>query len=285
MINIELIGVSGIDGAIAGMRNPFKNREKSDSEWKRSDDDEPYEFVIGEKDMELCHKLIASGGDSHSKFMRMIHVQADIRAPLYWWKEFDTYKVATVANSESTMHTIHSRPFTEDDFAHDMLIDGYTMTQDKKDFVDEYSLGYIYNGDEDLAFTWTPTSLLDMNIQALNTIRALYLAAKADGAKSDAYNLWYNMIQLLPSSYMQLRTVDLDYQTLRRIYFERRHHKLHEWSRDFCGWVECLPYADELITWDSLKEDKAQKFKVTQDVEGRRIYTPVEEKKDESQSV
>ena len=124
MIDIELIDVMGFEGSIKGMRNPYKNRDKSDSGWAATTDSEFY-YSIGPKDLELCQKLLRSGEDSDSKFMRMIHVQADVNAPLYWWKEFDTYKVATTANSESTMHTIHARPFITNDFSFDQLIDEY----------------------------------------------------------------------------------------------------------------------------------------------------------------
>ena len=235
MIDIELIDVMGLEGAIKGMRNPYKNRDKSDSGWAASTDDEFY-YSIGPKDLELCQKLLRSGEDSDSKFMRMIHVQADVNAPLYWWKEFDTYKVATTANSESTMHTIHARPFITNDFSFDQLIDEYTLTEDKKNFTDDYDFETVYSSESDDEVITTPLGLLDITMQHLNTIRNLYLKARDDGRKADAYTLWYNMIQLLPSSYMQKRTIDLDYQTLRRIFFARRHHKLKEWSgpEGFC---------------------------------------------------
>lgn len=253
MIDIELIDVMGIEGAIKGMRNPYKNRDKSDSGWLGDFDNDTFHYQIGPKDLELCQKLLRSGEDSDSKFMRMIHVQADVNAPLYWWKEFDTYKVATTANSESTMHTIHARPFITNDFSFDQLIYEYTLTEDKKNFTDNYDFKTVYSSESDDEIITTPLGLLDMTIQHLNTIRELYLKARDDGRKADAYTFWYNMIQLLPSSYMQKRTIDLDYQTLRRIFFARRHHKLKEWSgpEGFCEWIQTvLPYAKDLICYD-----------------------------------
>lgn len=235
MIDISTIEVSGFNGAILGMRNPFKNRKKSDSGWGSSDDgDNVFHYIIGEKDLELAQKLIRAGGDDDAKFMRMIHVQADINAPLYWWKEYDTYKVSTVANSESTMHTIHKQPFSYLDFAHDMLLDDYTIGED-------WEL-------EDAR----PDLLLENTVDMLNELRRLYLQAveKKDGENARYY--WYNMIQLLPTSYMQKRTIDLNYQTLRRIYFARRNHRLKEWSGEngFCEWLFTLPYCEELITYE-----------------------------------
>ena len=252
MITIETISVTGFGGAMLGMRNPFKNREKSDSdvayhilENYKPDDPmaEKYEYwneafglnlMIGPKDLALMHKLIKAGGDDDSKFMRMIHVQADVTAPLYWWKEFDTYKVATVTNSESTMHTIHKREFTIEDFSHDMLLDDYTLDAD-------WDV-------EDM----NPELLLYETIDILNALRTLYLKAVDEKKGERARDYWYNMIQLLPTSYMQMRTVDLNYQTLRRIFFARRRHKLKEWSGDegFCEWIKTLPYAEELITYE-----------------------------------
>ena len=219
MITIETLEVSGLEGAIKGMRNPFKNREVSDSGWQQSDDgDSLFNFVIGEKDMALCHKLL-SGGDDDSKFLRFIHVQADINAPLYWWKEYDTYKVSTVANSESTMHTLTKREFTLEDFSYD----GYS----------EY---------------WESV------VKELNVMRQLFLEAKAKEKGSlEAYEYWRQMIQMLPSSYMQKRTVDLNYQTLRRIFKARKNHRLNEWNKGFIDWMATLPYAEELIMYEPPK--------------------------------
>lgn len=235
MIDIQTLEVSGFKGAILGMRNPFKNRNKSDSQFSAITGAEIPEIAfIGEKDLELAQKLIRAGGDDDSKFMRMIHVQADVNAPLYWWKEYDTYKVSTVANSESTMHTIHKREFDIRDFSSDMLLDDYTI-----------------DVDWDLEET-TPELLLHDTIDMLNELRRLYLKAVEDKDSVKAKDYWYNMIQLLPTSYMQKRTIDLNYQTLRRIYFARRKHKLKEWSGEggFCDWIMSLPYSEELIVYE-----------------------------------
>lgn len=225
MINIETIEVSGFKGAIKGMRNPFKNRDKSDSGYTFDQ-----EYEIGPKDLDLCQRLIRAGGDDDAKFMRYIHVQADVTAPLYWWKEFDTYKISTVANSESTMHTIHKQVFSYTDFSCDQLLDDYTIDED-------WEL-------EDR----NPQLLLEDTVDMLNELRRLYLKSVEEKNNEKAKDYWYNMIQLLPSSYMQKRTVDLNYQTLRRIYFARRNHKLDEWHT-FCDWIKSLPYGEELITY------------------------------------
>ena len=235
MIKVETLEVSGFKGAILGMRNPFKNRNKSDSQFSVITGAEIPEIAfIGEKDLELAQKLIRAGGDDDAKFLRMIHVQADVDAPLYWWKEYDTYKVATVANSESTMHTIHKREFVIADFAHDMLLDDYTIDEDW-----------------DLEDT-NPELLLCDTIDMLNSLRESYLKAIEEKNESKAKDYWYNMIQLLPTSYMQKRTIDLNYQSLRRIYFARRKHKLTEWSGEdgFCEWIKSLPYSEELIIYE-----------------------------------
>ena len=249
MIEITTLEVSGFTGAIKGMRNPFKNRDKSDSGpamviLDKMDQDDPYvtacrywveEFglnvIIGPKDLELCQKLLRTNKDDDSKFMRMMHVQADVTAPLYWWKEYDTYKVGTVANSESTMHTIHKREFDMRDFAHDELLDDYTIGDD---FDDET---YV-----------RPDEILTDTIMTLNMLRKLYLQAVEEKKDAEAKDYWYNMIQLLPTSYMQKRTIDLNYQILRRIWFARRGHKLSEWQ-DFRDWIMELPYAEELISY------------------------------------
>ena len=214
MLNVSTLEVSGFYGAILGMRNPFKNRDKSDSFEKNLDSD--WGDEIGPKDLELCQKLLRAGGDDDAKFMRMIHVQADVNAPLYWWKEMDQYKVATVTNSESTMHTIHKREFTLEDFSYEYLSNNAL-----------------------LAFS----EIIGM----LNDTRARYLKA-IERKDPEVHKIWYQLIQLLPSSYMQKRTVDLNYQTLRRIYFARRNHKLDEWHT-FCDWIKTLDYGEELITY------------------------------------
>ena len=231
MIEISLIELGGLKGAIHGMRLPFKAEDKSDSFERifldECDNFEKQVYHIGPKDLELCQKLIRSDGDDHSKFMRMIHVQADVRAPLYWWKEFDTYKVATVANSESTMHTIMKHEFTRRDFSFDI----------PADLIEASSFDRITMG-----------GYLDDTLSRLNGLRNIYLDCKDTNAKSAAV-AWRILIQILPESYMQKRTIDLNYQTLRRIYFARRNHKLNEWHK-FCDWIKTLPYAEELITYN-----------------------------------
>lgn len=198
MIKFENTNVDGWVAAIRGMRNPLNSWDKSDTTG----------CTIGENDLKLMKQLVAAGSD-HSKFMRMINVTVDITAPIYWWKEFDTYKVGTVRNSCSTMHTIHAKPFTINDFSVEH-IDGDSM--------------------------WA----LKMIIKALNDARIFYCISKDK-------QLWYTMIQLLPSSYNQRATVQLNYAVLRNMYGSREHHKLDEWSVGFVDWVKSLPYS-ELIT-------------------------------------
>ena len=205
MINIELLEMSGIGSAITGMRNPMNSWEKGDSYYVWPDDEE---FHIGPNDHDLMMKLRNAGTD-HLKFMRMIVVYADITAPLYWWKEFDTYKVGTVANSCSTMHKIADKEFTLDDFSIEHLTDGNRQ------------------GFEQCV------------LSALNIARENFLETKDK-------LWWWQMIQELPSSYNQKRTVMLNYEVLANMYESRKNHKLDEW-RDFCKWVETLPYS-ELIT-------------------------------------
>ena len=251
MIDITTLEVSGFKGAIFGMRKPLKSEDKSDSGF-RSWITGNYEdrngrtidanlvndsiwypgtnTFIGPKDLALAQKLLRAGTDDHSKFMRYIHVQADVDAPLYWWKEYDTYKVSTVANSESTMHTIHSDVFSVSDFSHDMLLDDYTIEAD-------WELEDTY-----------PELFLEDTVDMLNELRRLYLKAVDEKNGERARDYWYNMIQLLPTSYMQARTIDLNYQTLRHIYFARKDHKLTEWHK-FTDWICELPYAEELITY------------------------------------
>lgn len=202
MIKIERTSVMNFENAIRGARNPLNSWAKSDSYT-----DENGNFVFGEADLDLAKRLCHAGSD-HRKFMRMIFVSVDITAPLYWWKEFDTYKVATVANSTSTMHKIHSKEFTREDFSFDKL--------------NEKSL-----------------SIMDELIAYMEKIRLDYLENKN---KDD----WYNLIQLLPSSYNQMRTVTLNYETLINIFYARKDHKLDEWHV-LCDWIKSLPYANELI--------------------------------------
>ena len=185
-----------------GARNPMNSWSRMDSYY-----DENGSYVLGPNDLDLAKRLRKAGSD-HRKFIRQIFVSVDITAPLYWWKEYDTYKVATVANSTSTMHKIHSKPFEREDFSTEH------MTEDT------------------LAF-------MDMVIARLEAIRQKYLETKS---KED----WYDMIQLLPSSYNQMRTCTFNYETLVNIYFARKNHKLAEWHT-FCDWIRSLPYGPELI--------------------------------------
>ena len=219
MIKIEETEIYGWKAAIRGMRNPKNSWDKSDS--KQFPDmliDEqtyvPAHFEIGPNDLDLMRRLCAAGSD-HRKFMRMIVVYCDITAPLYWWKEFDTYKVGTVENSCSTMHKIHTKEFTTDDFSHEHILQ-------------ETFTGLV-----------NPTTLLNGIVAALNQNRKLY-----SQTKNKTY--WWQMIQLLPSSYNQKRTLLLNYEVLTNIYNSRKNHKLDEWH-DFCDWIKTLPYS-ELIT-------------------------------------
>lgn len=202
MLKIENVSTSGWKAAIRGMRNPKNSWAQIDSAVVNGNG-----FVVGNNDYDLMYKL-ASAGTDHGKFMRMIHVQCDVTAPLYWWKEADQYKVGTVTDSCSTMHKIHAKEFTLDDFSHEHLNDEST----------EYL-----------------SELVDL----LNRYRELFL-------KDKNKSWWWQMIQLLPSSYNQLRTWDLNYAVLQNIYHARRNHKLDEWHT-FCDWIESLPYSD-LIT-------------------------------------
>ena len=237
MIKLENTEAIGWEHAIRGMRNPMNSWEKSDSEFIRDPDygcsgNCPCEDIdghcdccfIGPNDLDLMKRLRNAGTD-HRKFMRMITVYVDITAPLYWWKEFDTYKVGTVANSCSTMHKIHEKEFTLDDFSFEHLYAG--------DDID----GMYYSTTAEEEFT--SNDVLKVVIEALNNYRKQYLETKD---KKD----WWQMIQLLPSSYNQKRTVMLNYEVLANIYKSRRNHKLDEWHT-FCDWIECLPYS-ELIT-------------------------------------
>lgn len=213
MINIIGYDVFGMVYAIEGMRNPMNSWDKSDSNfWE----DGTYE--LGKNDETLAKRLISAGED-HRKFMRMIHVQAIVNAPLYWWKEFDTYKVGTVANSCSTMHTIHKREFTLDDFSHEHLMD-------------------------------SSLCLLEDVVERLNFWRIKFIEQKNADTRNDeclsAKECWWQMIQLLPSSYNQMRTIDLNYEVLFKMYHARKNHKLDEW-REFCNWIETLPYAKEFL--------------------------------------
>lgn len=202
MLTVNHTSVMNLENALRGARNPMNSWNRSDSAYN---DKEIY--ILGENDLGLAMKLCRAGSD-HRKFMRQILVSVDIDAPLYWWKEYDTYKVATVANSTSTMHKLHSKPFSFDDFSCDQMSEA---TKQK--------MGEI--------------------IAYLEELRIRYVETK-DKA------VWYDMIQLLPSSYNQMRTCTLNYETLIHIYHARYNHKLEEWHC-FCDWIATLPYAKELI--------------------------------------
>ena len=202
MLKVDRISVMNMENAIRGARNPLNSWAKMDSHY-----DEKGNFILGENDLSLAHRLAVAGSD-HRKFLRQIIVSMDINAPLYWWKEFDTYKVGTVANSTSTMHKIQAKEFTRDDFSCDRL------TEDA-------------------------LKVLDGVIEFLESERVRFNESKDKDA-------WHNMIQLLPSSFNQLRTVSLNYEVLINIYYARRNHKLAEWHT-LCEAIEKLPYANELI--------------------------------------
>ena len=210
MIRVERISVMNFENAIRGARNPMNSWDRSDSYY-----DGEGKYVLGENDLSLAKRLARAGSD-HRKYLRQIFVSMDITAPLYWWKEFDTYKVATVANSTSTMHKIHSKPFSREDFSCDRMTEG-------------------------------ALSVLDGVIDYLESTRLLYVEDK-DRAK------WDDMIQLLPSSYNQMRTVTMNYETLINIYYARRHHKLPEWHV-LCDAIMALPYATDLIAVKEEKQD------------------------------
>ena len=202
MLKLERTSVMNLENAMRGARNPMNSWAKSDSAY-----DEAGNYILGENDLALARKLCRAGSD-HRKFVRQIFVSVDITAPLYWWKEFDTYKVATVANSTSTMHKIHAKPFETADFSVDKLSDGALAAfRTYMDYMEQTRRRFVETKD-----------------------------------KHD----WYDLIQLLPSSYNQLRTVTMNYETLINIYYARRAHKLDEWHV-FCDWIRTLPYADDLI--------------------------------------
>ena len=245
MLKIEDAEVVGFEAAIRGMRNPMNSWDKSDSGWdahippiilrnqvdweqwaeqyKAVQYSDEYTYDIGPNDRDLMVRLRNAGTD-HRKFMRMIVVYLDITAPLYWWKEFDTYKVGTVANSCSTMHKIHAKEFTFDDFSHEKLINSACME------IKEQHIRI------------SPIQALATTIECLNSYRDLYLQTKDK-------KYWWQMIQLLPSSYNQKRTVMLNYEVLANMYKSRRNHKLDEWHT-FCDWIERLPYSQLIIGGD-----------------------------------
>lgn len=220
MIKIEHTEVFGFEAAIRGMRNPLESWANSDSF-----NDQDNNFHIGENDLSLMKKLSAAGND-HAKYLRMINVTCDITAPLYLWKEISTYKVGTVANSCSTMHKIHAKEFAFEDFSHEHLLNETERHE---------ALNNI--------------NMMQEIISHLNFARKMFLRTKDK-------RYWWQMIQLLPSSYNQKRTIQLNYQVLKNMYYARKNHKLDEW-RDFCKWIEFLPYAKELLLIDQLKHTEA----------------------------
>ncbi len=202
MIRLERTSVMNLENAMRGARNPMNSWGRMDSHY-----DENHNYILGPNDLDLAKRLRKAGSD-HRKFLRQVFVSVDITAPIYWWKEYDTYKVATAANSTSTMHKIHSKPFELEDFSSDH------MTPDTLEF-------------------------MKIVIERLEQIRLRFVEGKQ---KED----WYDLIQLLPSSYNQMRTCTLNYETLINIYLARKNHKLQEWHT-FCDWIETLPYGKELI--------------------------------------
>ena len=230
MIKLENYEVMGWEHAIRGMRNPMNSWEKSDSNWKYLYEDGVVDGeCIGPNDLTLMKKL-SNAGPVHGKYKRMITVYVDITAPLYWWKEFDTYKVGTVANSCSTMHKIHDKVFEWADFSNELLM---------SDPNGEYSDVPLIINPADRQCALDPANVFALTIHMLNACRAMYLETKDK-------KYWDQMIQLLPSSYNQKRTVMLNYEVLTNIYEYRKNHKLREW-REFCEWIKTLPYS-ELIT-------------------------------------
>ena len=263
MLKIDNFEVLGWEHAIRGMRNPMNSWEKSDSEclfhmfpnysgnnpkaveYERYLDEFNLNLKIGPNDQKLMMSLRNAGTD-HRKFMRMITVYLDITAPLYWWKEFDTYKVGTVANSCSTMHKIHAKKFEFEDFSYDHLLS-------MEDHYDEWAIPLVdVSPYRDKTIVFSPVGILSNTINMLNCCRDRYLQAKKGPMKDESKRpelmkkYWWQMIQLLPSSYNQKRTVMLNYEVLANIYKSRRHHKLDEWHV-LCDWIEKLPYS-ELIT-------------------------------------
>lgn len=250
MIKIENVVMPSPEqwfAVIRGMRNSRNSWDKSDSykeylENQETSNTADFEFHLGDNDHKLMLDLCGSGTD-HRKFMRMIPVYLDITAPLYWWKEFDTYKVGTVANSCSTMHKIAEKEFTLEDFSTDNLI---TRDDDWDDFTCEMIDGQVTLNN------CAPSDVLQLVCNMMNFYRNLYLTEEhPDDKEID----WWQIIQLLPSSYNQRRTVMLNYEVLSNIYKSRKNHKLNEW-RDFCDWIKCLRYSD-LITGEKPKAVEA----------------------------
>ena len=239
--NVVLASPEQMEFIIEGMRNPMNSWDKSDSTVVKTDHEVDDYIDIGKADFDLMHRLSNAGTD-HRKFMRMMPVYVRITAPLYWWKEFDTYKVGTVANSCSTMHKIQEKEFTLEDFSTDQLCE---IGSEDIALLGEEAPYYKHRFELDIC-------------SELNFARRLYLAAdkklkRADLTDSERKHVtaqrkkfWWQMIQLLPSSYSQTRNVMLNYEVLGNIYKSRKNHKLDEW-REFCKWIESLPYSELII--------------------------------------
>lgn len=229
MIKVENIETWGFEHAIRGMRNPLNSWDKSDSDWRDvADYDEMVDmrYIIGDNDLDLMHRLYVAG-HPHRKYLRQIMVSMDITAPLYWWKEFDTYKVGTTANSCSTMHKIHSKEFELDDFSHEHL-------------------NFDYNGNQKVH-----TAILGNTINELNGARRAYLETKDK-------KFWWVMIQLLPSSYNQKRTITMNYENVFNMLLYRENHKLDEWN-ELCKIFKDLPYVREIMDENRYLERRAMR--------------------------
>lgn len=230
-MKFENTEVWGFEHSLRGMRNPKNSWNRSDSYQSDFTNDGKNGFVIGENDMKLAQTLIKAGNE-HRKFMRQIFVSVDITAPLYWWKEFDTYKVGTVANSTSTMHKLATTPITLDCFEIDDYDRNLSLADNPKD---DDGLDNISTFEEDI-------------IYVLENIRQKYLETKDK-------RYWKELVRWLPESWLQKRTITMNYENVRNMYFQRRNHKLTEWSESFIKWVESLPYAEELIMYDGRSEN------------------------------
>lgn len=242
MIEITNTQTFGFEGAIRGMRNPMNSWDKSDSYWEFPEPDffencrdcacltKHAEYSIGKEDLALCKKLVHAGQPSHRKFLRMMHVQMDVNSSWYFWKQFDQYKIGAVTNSRSSMHKLTAKEFTLDDFSHEHL------SESSLKFLEETVKKLNVRRKEYLKYFQSPSRKFDKN---------------SAGILKD---LWWQMIQLLPSSYNQLRTVDTNYEVLLNIYHGRKNHKLDEW-REFCRWIETLPYMKEFLAPEEKKGD------------------------------
>ena len=274
MIKLENTEVLGWEAAIRGMRNPMNSWEKSDSKDELNFDTGNWETKVGPNDHKLMMNL-AKAGSVDAKYRRMIVVTVDITAPLYWWKEFDTYKVGTVANSCSTMHKIHAKEFTLDDFSHEHLLECDILDENENAETECWIYPFTNCIDGDGEMEEYPLDILNVTIKMLNKARDLFLDAKENAkrqkdesdrakrvgqvpASSGRYfemmakKYWWQMIQLLPTSYNQRRTVMLNYEVLAGIYPKRKDHKLDEWHT-FCDWIKSLPYS-EIITMEETNE-------------------------------